>query len=71
MKARVKVVCSICKRPIALTATGRYWTHGTPTRCIKSGRAYAGQAWDNRHRDGRPITLTPGPDTYQPTQGAA
>jgi hypothetical protein len=70
MTARVKVVCRTCKRSVALTTEGRLWCHGSPTRCPRSGRPYTGKPW-RFSLGGRRIALTPGPDTYQPTQGAA
>jgi hypothetical protein len=67
--ARVKVVCTICKQPVALTNEGRFWAHGSP-RCPKSRRTWAGRPWRTR-RGRRRIVLTPGPDTWNPIEGAA
>jgi transposase-like protein len=69
VRARVKVPCPVCGAPTAVTDAGRFWRHGNP-RCHKSYRTWSGREWRTRIGKRR-ITLTPGPDTWNPTQGAA
>jgi hypothetical protein len=45
---------------------GRLYRHGSPP----CNRRTTGRIWPARHR-GRRVTTIPGPDTWNPSQGAA
>jgi hypothetical protein len=66
----IRVSCPDCQRPVAMTARGRLYRHGSPP-CIRSGRP-VGRIWPARWR-GRRVTTIPGPDVWNPTtfEGAA
>lgn len=66
--AALRVTCPSCGRRVALTPTGRLWTHGRPV-CPQSRRPLS-KIWPAKFR-GRRVRTVPGPDTWNPTQGEA
>lgn len=66
----IRVDCPACHRPVAMTARGRLYRHGSPP-CERS-RKPVGRIWPARWR-GRRVRTIPGPDTWNPDalEGAA
>lgn len=62
----IRIPCPACQRAVGLSAGGRLYRHGD---CPKSGKP-VGRIWPTRHR-GRRVQTIPGPDTWNPIEGAA
>jgi hypothetical protein len=61
-----RVTCPTCQQLVAMTSRGRLYRHGSPP-CL---RRTVGRIWPARHR-GRRVQTIPGPDTWNPIEGAA
>jgi hypothetical protein len=62
----IRIPCPVCHQDVGLTARGLLYRHGD---CPNSGKP-VGRIWPTRHR-GRKVRTIPGPDTWNPRQGAA
>lgn len=70
-------LCRWCDRYIAVSGSGRLWTHGGGGDACPGSRtrpALFGERpehyWPTRYRGRRVVTI-PGPDTYNPKENAA